>query len=101
MSARRTVVLSPDARADVSDILLYTREHWGKSQHDRYATVLERTIANVTDFPEAGGRCYRLFPGCRIRRVERHVLYYRITNGSIEIVHILHERTDPTRHLRS
>jgi toxin ParE1/3/4 len=100
MSGRRTVVLSPDARADVSDILLYTCEHWGESQHDRYAASLERTIANVAGFPEAGGRCFLLFPGCRIRRVERHVLYYRITNGSIEIVPILHERTDPTRHLR-
>ncbi|MBA2598677.1 MAG: type II toxin-antitoxin system RelE/ParE family toxin [Chloroflexia bacterium] len=41
----------------------------------------------------------RLFPGCRVRPVEHHILYYRIGADEIEVVRILHERTDPTRYL--
>ena len=40
----------------------------------------------------------QLFPGCRVRPVERHVLYYRILGDVIEVVRILHERVDPTEH---
>jgi toxin ParE1/3/4 len=100
MSSRsRTVIFSPDARDDFTAILLYTRQQWGEAQRDLYQASLERAIAALADYPEAGEQRPRLFPGCRARRAERHVIYYRIAGDLIEVVRILHERTDPVRHL--
>ncbi|MCD6030297.1 MAG: parE1 [Thermomicrobiales bacterium] len=102
MSApKKGVVLSAKAEADVNDILLFTWQRWGEEQRDRYEVALDRAIAALGDFPEVGSSVSRLFPGCRARHVGRHILYYRILDDSIEVVRILHERTDPTRHFQS
>jgi plasmid stabilization system protein ParE len=34
---------------------------------------------------------------CRAHPTQCHVIYYRIGHNEIEIVRILHERSDPTR----
>jgi toxin ParE1/3/4 len=102
MSApKKAVVLSPRAEADVNNILLFTWQRWGEEQRDRYEAALERALASLAEYPEAGVRCPRCFPGCRARRVGRHVLYYRNLDDIIEVVRILHERADPTRHFTS
>lgn len=102
MSApRKAVVLSPRAEADVNNIVLYTWQQWGESQRDRYEASLDRAIASLADFPESGAHCPRFFPGCRARRAGSHVLYYRNLDDVIEVVRILHERADPTRHFGS
>ncbi len=101
MSAHKTsVVLTPEAEADINDILLYTWQQWGEEQRDRYDAGLDRAINALADFAEMGVRMPRLFSGCRARPVERHVLYYRIMGDTIEVVRILHERTDPSRHFQ-
>jgi toxin ParE1/3/4 len=95
----RPVVLSSQARVDFTDILSYTRQQWGEEQRDRYEETLTRAVAALGHYPEAGERRPRLFPGCRVRFVERHIVYYRVLQDCVEIVRILHERTDPSRHL--
>jgi plasmid stabilization system protein ParE len=76
-SHKRIVRLTAEAQDDFIEIRFYTQ---------------------LADFPEIGSRWPRLFPGCRVRPVERHVLYYRILGDVIEVVRILHERVDPTGH---
>lgn len=97
---KKTVVLTSEAEADINDTLLYTWQRWGELQRDLYDAALEQALASLVDFPEMGRRFPRLFPGCRIRPVEHHLLYYRIMDDVIEVVRILHERTDPTRHFQ-
>lgn len=95
-----SVDLSPEARVDFTDILLYTQEQWGEEQRDRYQATLQQAIAGLADFPKAGVRRDRVVLGCRVRPVEQHVLYYRIEDGTISVVRILHRRADPARHVR-
>ena len=98
MSDRKhTVILSPVAQVDFTDILLYTRQLWGEEQRDRYEAILTQAISSLSEYPESGMRCSQLFPGCRAYPAQRHVIYYRIGHNEIEIVRILHERSDPTR----
>jgi toxin ParE1/3/4 len=63
--------------------------------------ALLKAIDALADFPEIGSRMPRFFPGCRVRSIERHVLFYRITDDEVEVVRILHERTDPIRQFHS
>ena len=98
MSSRKhPVIFSPAAKADFTDILLYTLQQWGEDQRDRYETILTQAIAALADYPETGMRCSQHFPGCRAHPAQRHIVYYRIGPNEIEIVRILNERTDPTR----
>lgn len=98
---KRTAILSPDAQADFSDILLYTWQQWGEEQRDRYEAILVRSIAALAEVPESGAPRPRLFPGRRVRLAGNHLLYYRLMDDMVEVVRILHERTDPTRHLKT
>ena len=91
-SRKRALVLSPDARIDFTDILLYTWQQWGEEQRDRYEAMLEQALSRVADYPDIGEHRPGLFPGCHAHVVGRHVLYYRITDEAVEIVRILHER---------
>jgi toxin ParE1/3/4 len=100
MSDRKhRVIFSPAAQADFTDILLYTRQQRGEDQRDRYEAVLTQAIASIADYPETGTHCPQLFSGCRAHPTQRHIIFYRIERKDIEIVRILHERTDPTRKL--
>ena len=95
MSSRRRIVrLTAEAQDDFIEIRFYTQQQWGETQRDHYEAALLRAIATLADFPEIGSRLPRLFPGCRVRPVERHVRYYRILGDVIEVVRILRERVD-------
>lgn len=100
MSVRsRTIRLALDAAADYDDILLYGTKTWGEEQADRYQAKIDHTIESLREFPELGRQRDDLCDRCRYLTVERHIVYYRIEQHTIEIVRILHERVDPTRHL--
>jgi toxin ParE1/3/4 len=108
--------LARRAQADISHILAASAEKWGVEAARRYAGLLTCAIRWVATEPD--GRATReraeLAPGLRSlhvrylrqddpsERVRRpvHVLYYRLPQpGLIEILRILHERMEPSRHL--
>ena len=108
--------LARHAQADVSRILAASAENWGVAARGRYAELLIRAIRHVAAEPE--GRVTRmrteLAPGLRsfhvrhVREAERgagvrrpmHVIYYRVIQpGLVEIVRVMHERMEPSRHL--
>jgi toxin ParE1/3/4 len=99
MSAHKRIEFSQEASADIVSILLDSEIRWGEVASGRYQSSLDRAVQHLGQFPEIGiqrnilGRSYRSF------RVEHHVIFYRIVLDAIEIVRILHERVDPSRHL--
>ena len=65
----------------------------------QYRAALDRALASLAGYPEAGKRQDHLFPGCRVRTVEHHLRYYQIGRTEVEVVRSLHERADAARHL--
>jgi toxin ParE1/3/4 len=99
MSARKLpLTLAPDARTDFSDILLYSAQQWGTRQRNTYRAELLRGFAAIRDHPQLGTTREDLGPGIRSRLVEHHLVYYRVLDDLIEVVRILHERMDASRH---
>lgn len=109
--------LSRLAQADLARILATSIERWGIEGRQRYAAMLADAIRKVAAEPESPTTRARseLAPGLRSlhlqysraearrAKVKRppHILYYRvIAPDVIEIVRVLHERMDPSRHLR-
>lgn len=108
--------LSSPAQADLEQILATSGERWGDDARRRYAALLVAAMRQVAADPEGPVTRNRkdLLPGIRSfhlrharpdRRADSvrqpvHVIYYRaVLQGIIEIVRVLHERMEPSRHL--
>ena len=108
--------LARPAQVDLASILATSAERWGAEGRQRYAAVLAAAMRQVADQPEgpltkkrpelrSGIRSFhvrytrRSAEDATVRRPV-HVLYYRVAQeGVIEIVRVLHERMEPSRHL--
>jgi len=108
--------LSRPAQRDIRTILSTSADRWGVDARRRYAALLAAAIRKVAANPQGPTTRDRaeLRPGIRslhirlaspdepIAKVGKpvHVLYYRLAApGLIEIVRVLHERSEPGRHL--
>ncbi len=108
--------LSLLARADLAQILATSVERWGIEGKRRYTAVLAAGMRKVAAEPRGpttrdrvelsrGIRSFHL-RNVRTGRVEAqvrrpvHLLYYRAVGpGLVEIVRVLHERMEPSRHI--
>jgi toxin ParE1/3/4 len=109
--------LSRLAEADLAQILATSEERWGTQGSDRYRSRIGAAIRKVAADPygpttrdrsslSSGIRSFHIRhtrgrsngPGAKVKRPV-HVLYYRaVTPDLIEIVRVLHERMEPSRH---
>jgi toxin ParE1/3/4 len=107
--------LSRLAEDDLLRILSTSEERWGPEARRRYAAIIIAAMRKVAADPKGlttrdraelltGVRSMHL-RHARVLSQERvrhpvHVLYYRvITRDLVEIVRVLHERMEPSRHL--
>jgi toxin ParE1/3/4 len=108
--------VSRPAQADIANILATSAERWGAGGRRRYAAILAAAMRKTAFDPEGPmirGRAELLpgirglhlrhargdEPGERVRRPV-HVLYYRVVRpGLIDIIRVLHERMEPSRHM--
>jgi toxin ParE1/3/4 len=108
--------LSRSAQEDIARILATSAERWGADARRRYAALLAAAMKKMAADPVGsatrsraelltGMRSFHLRyaggggPEPKVKR-PAHILYYRpIEPGLIEIVRVLHERMEPSRHL--
>src|SRR3712207_2799724 len=58
MPSSRRLTLTPEVRADLTDILQHSLANWGDVQSARYAEQIDRALANLARFPGIGqARC--------------------------------------------
>jgi toxin ParE1/3/4 len=108
--------LSRLARADLARILATSGERWGTEGTRRYAALIAMAMRQMASDPNGVStrnrneilHGVRSFHICHARArdlaptVKRppHVIYYRaIRPGLVEIVRVLHERMEPSRHI--
>jgi toxin ParE1/3/4 len=108
--------LAQPAQSDLATILATSAERWGADGRRRYALILAAAMRKAAAEPEGPLTRPRpdLHSGLRslhVRHARRdvadanvrsavHVLYFRIVQPDlIEIVRVLHERMEPSRHL--
>lgn len=92
-------VLSPRAQADLSEIWDYTARRWGAGQAETYVRQLQRHIETVAAQPTMGRACPEVRAGYHRYPSGAHVLFYRLIDGGIDVIRVLHGRMDFTRHL--
>lgn len=103
--------ISEPARGDLEHILATSLERWGEAGRARYAALLAAAMRAIARDPEGSVTRDRteLSPGVRSLHIRQargargvkspvHVIFYRY-DVVVEIVRVLHERMEPTRHL--
>lgn len=106
-----TVRLTDRAAQDVEDILDWTFEHFGLRQLETYTDVINDTLEALTEGPANVGVRWLSELGedvatmhvARQGRKGRHLLIFRVHDREsvIEVLRILHDSMDLTRHLDS
>lgn len=87
------------ARADLEAIWVYTVEHWGVEQADRYVQGLFGCFEELAANPRLGRERddvkadYRSFPQ------GRHVVFYVVVPAGIEVIGMVRQSADVASHL--
>jgi len=91
--------LTPAAGQDLEGIWTFTCQKWNKEQANRYIDRLTDVFADLAHSPKMAPACEHIRPGYRRWNIERHIIYFLITDNGILIVRVLHERMDALRYL--
>jgi len=92
-------VLSPRAQGDIDDIWEYTLKRWGIGQAETYTRQIGRHIEAVAETPTIGRACPEVREGYYKYPTGSHLLFFRLIDGGIDVVRVLHKRMDLDRHL--
>lgn len=91
---RRSIVWSPEAESDLFEIRSWYAVKASADVADARLRAIDRACRRLQDFPRRGRARGELLPGLRSLLINPHVVFYRITPNSIEIVRVLHSRRD-------
>ena len=91
--------LTPAAQRDLSSIWDVPEERWDVRQAETYIAEIRAAIERVADDPRRGRACDEIRKGYRRYGIGSHLLFYVESAGGVDVVRILHQRMDPTRHL--
>jgi toxin ParE1/3/4 len=95
----RRLVKKPLAESDLIDIWLYSFDTWGEAQANKYIKTLDSNLAKLLRNPLLGKSRDHLRARYRSVQIERHVVFYRVTENELELVRVLHVSMDPEFHL--
>jgi toxin ParE1/3/4 len=93
-----TYRLSPLSESDLEGIWFYTFQQWSLEQADDYHKSIMKAIEGL-----ASGR--NVWQKSNVREgywkypVGRHVIFFRNPDGFLDVIRILHEKTDMSPHL--
>lgn len=96
MSALRGLVLTNEARRNISDILLTTEQRWGRRQRISYRLALSGAMSDLVRYPNLGRSREEIAAEMRSLPVGQHVVFYRVDDQSVIVVRVLHQKMDPT-----
>lgn len=102
-----TVRLAQQAEQDYIEILQWTTKTFGKGQASTYAETMALAIEALADGPDVLGararddiqRGIRTLHVARQGRAGRHFVVFRASGSDIDVLRLLHDSMDLSRHL--
>ena len=97
MSERKRRVLIP-RQPEIDTRLIYftTAERWGEEQAVTYRARILNAFNLLADNPEAGFRAKGSLSGFRMFPIERHGIWYRLTDEELIVTRVIHGRRNVT-----
>ena len=87
------------AQQDLSAIWDFTQQRWDKTQAEIYISEMRASIERIAADPHRGRACDDIREGYRRYSIGSHLVFYIERTDSVDVIRILHQRMDPTRHL--
>jgi len=87
------------AREDIKKIWSYSFKEHGEVQADKYYDELIIGMIAIQSNPNIGVACDYIRLGYRQYQVNKHFIFYRLSDKKIYIVRVLHERMIAKGHL--
>lgn len=91
--------LTPAAQNDLSSIWDFTQARWGVGQAEAYAVEIREAIERIAADPERGRSYDDIRSGYRRYAVGSHLVFYVERQNWVDVIRILHQQMDITRHL--
>lgn len=93
------LAFSPAALSDLQSISRHTLDVWGPEQEIRYLDAIWNRLEEIRANPETCRLRPDLLEGCRSARCGRHVIFFTVSNATVEVIRILHGAMDFPSHL--
>lgn len=90
--------LSPLAEEDLFKIISKTIESWGSTQAKVYAQTIDAALLKLAQYPDFGRERSDVYDDAKSFPVEKHIVFYQISENGIDVARILHQRMDPSKH---
>ncbi|MGL1956892.1 MAG: type II toxin-antitoxin system RelE/ParE family toxin [Colwellia sp.] len=90
--------LSPLAEEDLFKIISTTIESWGSAQAKVYAQTIDSALLKLAQYPDFGRERSDVYNGARSFPVEKNIVFYQVSDNSIDVARILHQRMDLSKH---
>ena len=87
------------ALADLEVIWVYTVTEWNLEQADAYANSIFARLNWLTENPSAGKQRDDIKPGYYCFPEGRHLIFYILTDGIVDVIGIPHQNMDVIQHL--
>lgn len=97
--ARARLKLLAKAREDMIHLRRYSRREFGAAAADRLVDDIERAFLLLREHPFAGSEFSEAISGIRLFPARGHRIFYRVVEGVIEIVRVLHQARDVSKAL--
>lgn len=91
--------LTPAAQRDLASIWDYTEERWDQQQAETYVLEIKSAVERIAAQPNRGRAVDDIRAGYRRYSIGSHLIFYRERDNGVDVIRILHQRMDPTRHL--
>jgi toxin ParE1/3/4 len=91
---KRILIWSPEAEQDLFDIWHYLRSEASARTAEKYLRSIHRACERVRLRPLSGRARDEVMPELRSVLVSPYVVFYRVTELSVDIVRVLHGRRD-------
>lgn len=90
----RSLKLRPRAEVDLVEIWEYTAEQWSEDQANNYLRELSSVFDLLLDHPKIARERCEFSPPVRIHPVRSHVIIYEARAEAVEVVRIVHSRSN-------
>lgn len=91
--------LTPAAQSDLAEVWDFTKERWDVRQAESYVVEIRTAIERAAEDPRRGRACHEIRSGYRRYSIGSHLVFFIETTDGVDVIRILHQRMDPTRHL--
>jgi toxin ParE1/3/4 len=90
--------LSPLAEEDLYKIISTTMSTWGNEQAKVYAQNIEAALIKLAQYPNFGRERNEIYKDAKSLPVEKHIVFYQVSDSGIDVARILHQRMDLSKH---